>query len=58
LNEEVPRRANFGANGGHACILEEVSVKYDTWESFIQYVKFDEPRKAERTALRLLPYLR
>ena len=30
---------------GHAWILEEVSVKYDTWEPFIQYIKFDDPKK-------------
>jgi hypothetical protein len=30
---------------GHAWILEKVSVKYDTWEPFIQYVKFDDPKK-------------
>lgn len=45
MNEKVPRRAFFGVNGGHAWILEEVSVKYDTWEPFIQYVKFDDPKK-------------
>jgi hypothetical protein len=45
LNGKVPRRANFGADGGHAWILEEGTVKYDTWEPFIQYVKFDDPKK-------------
>jgi hypothetical protein len=30
---------------GHAWILEEVSVKYDTWEPFIQYIKFDDQKK-------------
>jgi hypothetical protein len=45
LNEKVPRRTSFGADVGHAWILEEVSVKYDSWEPFIQYVKFDDPKK-------------
>ena len=45
MNEKVPRRTSFGADLGHAWILEEVSVKYDTWEPFIQYIKFDEPKK-------------
>jgi hypothetical protein len=45
LNEKAPRRTSFGADVGHAWILEEVSVKYDTWEPFIQYIKFDDPKK-------------
>jgi len=45
LNEKVPRRTSFGADLGHAWILEEVSVKHDTWAPFIQYVKFDDPKK-------------
>jgi hypothetical protein len=45
LNEKVPRRTSFGADVGHAWILEEVSVKYDAWEPFIQYVKSDDPKK-------------
>ena len=45
MNEKVPRRTSFGADVGHAWILEEVSVKYDTWEPFIQYIKFDDPKK-------------
>jgi hypothetical protein len=45
LNEKVPRRTSFGAIGKHAWILEEVSLKYDAWEPFIQYVKFDDPKK-------------
>lgn len=42
LDETVPRRANF-RNVGKAWILEEVSKKYDTWQPFIQYLKFDDP---------------
>ena len=45
MNEKVPRRTSFGADVGHAWILEEVSVKYDTWEPFVQYIKFDDPKK-------------
>ena len=30
---------------GHAWILEEVAVKYDTWEPFIKYIKFDDSKK-------------
>jgi hypothetical protein len=44
-NEKVSRRTSFGADVGHVWILEEVSVKYDTWEPFIQYIKFDDPKK-------------
>jgi hypothetical protein len=44
LSEKVPRRTNFGSDVRHAWILEEVSVKYDTAELFIQYVKFDDPK--------------
>ncbi len=47
----------------HAWILEEVSVKYDTWEPFIQYVKFDDPKKQRASRFgyyraSLLPYFR
>lgn len=45
MNEKVPRRTSFGTDVGHAWILEEVSVKYDTWEPFIQYIKFGDPKK-------------
>ena len=45
MNEKVPRRTSFGADVGHAWILEEVSIKYDTWETFIRYIKFDDPKK-------------
>lgn len=42
MNQPIPRRANF-RNVGKAWILEEVSKRYDTWEPFIQYLKFDDP---------------
>jgi len=42
LEDAIPRRANF-RNVGKAWILEEVSKKYETWEPFIQYLKFDDP---------------
>ena len=45
MNEKVPRRTSFGKEVGPAWILEEVSVKYDTWEPFIQFVEFDDPKK-------------
>jgi len=54
LNEKVPRRTSFGADVGHAWILEEVSVKHDAWEPFIQYIKFDDPKK--QRALRFSYY--
>jgi hypothetical protein len=54
LNEKVPRRTNFDADVGHAWILEEVSVKYDSWEPFIQHVKFDDPKR--QRALRFGSY--
>lgn len=43
MSEEIPRRANF-RGVGKAWILEEASVKYDTWEPIIQYIKFDDPK--------------
>ena len=42
MSQDIPRRANF-RGVGKAWILEEVSLKKDTWEPFIQYLKFDDP---------------